>query len=71
TSDNARCVKLVGEIMEKANIFCYGEVNQYNRHSTLMSAYKNIKNEKFKYYVLKQKADVFQALKSFFSNEER
>ncbi|MCY8586440.1 hypothetical protein, partial [Bacillus haynesii] len=32
---------------------------------------KNIKNEKFKYYVLKQKADVFQALKSFFSNEER
>ncbi|TWM85132.1 hypothetical protein CHCC14600_0236 [Bacillus licheniformis] len=71
TSDNARCVKLVGEIMEKANIFCYGEVNQYNRHSTLMSAYKNIKNEKFKYYVLKQKADVFQALKSFFNNEER
>ncbi|MDA1476117.1 sporulation protein YhbH [Bacillus changyiensis] len=71
TSDNPRCVRLVGELMEKANLFCYGEVNQYNRHSTLMSAYRNIKNEKFKYYVLKQKTDVFQSLKSFFSKEKQ
>ncbi|MCY7952651.1 sporulation protein YhbH [Bacillus inaquosorum] len=70
TSDNARCVKLVNDIMKKANLFCYGEVNQYNRHSTLMSAYKNVKDEKFKYYILKQKSDVFQALKNFFRNEE-
>lgn len=69
TSDNARCVKLVQEIMKVSNMFYYGEVNQYNRHSTLMSAYKNIKDEKFKYYVLKQKADVFHAMKSFFSKE--
>lgn len=44
-------------------------LNQYNRHSTLMSAYKNIKDENFKYYILKQKADVFHAMKSFFKNE--
>lgn len=69
TSDNARCVKLVQEIMKVSNMFYYGEVNQYNRHSTLMSAYKNIKDEKFKYYVLKQKTDVFHAMKSFFSKE--
>jgi uncharacterized sporulation protein YeaH/YhbH (DUF444 family) len=35
-----------------------------------MSAYKNIKNDKFRYYVLKQKADVFHSMKSFFKNEE-
>ena len=70
TSDNARCVKLVEELMEVSNLFGYGEVNQYNRHSTLMSAYKNIKNEDFKYYILKQKVDVFNAMKSFFTKEE-
>lgn len=70
TSDNARCVKLVEQLMKTCNMFGYGEVNQYNRHSTLMSAYKNINNEKFRYYILKQKADVFHAMKSFFKNEE-
>jgi sporulation protein YhbH len=69
TSDNARCVKLVEELTEVSSMFGYGEVNQYNRHSTLMSAYKNIKNEHFKYYILKQKADVFHAMKSFFEKE--
>lgn len=70
TSDNPRCVKLVEEIMKVSNMFGYGEVNQYNRHSTLMSAYKNIKDEKFYYYILKQKTDVFHAMKSFFKKEE-
>lgn len=70
TSDNARCVKLVNEIMEHSNMFGYGEVNQYNRHSTLMSAYKNMENEKFKYYILKKKADVFYAMKEFFKKQE-
>jgi uncharacterized protein len=70
TSDNARCVKLVEDLMKVSNMFGYGEVNQYNRHSTLMSAYKNIKNEHFRYYILKQKADVFHAMKSFFKKEE-
>jgi sporulation protein YhbH len=70
TSDNARCVKLVQELMKVSNMFGYGEVNQYNRHSTLMSAYKNIKDEKFRYYILKQKSDVFHAMKTFFRKEE-
>ncbi|WP_082130192.1 sporulation protein YhbH [Aneurinibacillus tyrosinisolvens] len=29
TSDNDRCVKLVKELMDKSNMFGYGEVNQY------------------------------------------
>jgi uncharacterized protein len=70
TSDNVRCIKLVEEIMELSNMFGYGEVNQYHRTSTLMSAYKNIHNEKFRYYILKQKADVFHAMKTFFRKEE-
>ncbi|WLR44215.1 sporulation protein YhbH [Bacillus carboniphilus] len=70
TSDNQRCVKLIEELMKHSNIFGYGEVNQYNRHSTLMTAYKNIENEKFRYYILKQKADVYHAMKSFFRKEE-
>lgn len=70
TSDNMRCVKLVNELMDLSNMFCYGEVNQYNRHSTLMSAYKNIKDERFRYFILRQKADVFHSMKNFFSNEE-
>ncbi|MGM0846288.1 MAG: sporulation protein YhbH [Bacillota bacterium] len=70
TSDNVRCVKLVEELMKVSNMFGYGEVNQYNRHSTLMSAYKNIKDEQFRYFILKQKADVFHAMRSFFKQEE-
>lgn len=70
TSDNGRCVKLVKELMKKSNMFGYGEVNQYNRHSTLMSAYKNINEDKFRHYILKQKADVYNAMRSFFRKEE-
>ncbi|NNV07542.1 sporulation protein YhbH [Geobacillus sp. MMMUD3] len=72
TSDNARCVKLVQELMKVSNMFGYGEVNQYNRSpSTLMRAYGNMKHDKFKYYILKQRSDVFQALKHFFSAEKK
>ncbi len=70
TSDNQRCVKLVGELMKVSNMFGYGEVNQYNRHSTLMSAYKNVSDEKFRHYILKQKPDVFHAMKEFFKKEQ-
>lgn len=71
TSDNPRCVKLVEEIMKVSNMFGYGEVNQYNRQgSTLFSAYKHIEHEKFKYHILKKKADVFHALQTFFIRSE-
>ena len=70
TSDNARCLKLVNQLMEVSSMFGYGEVNQYNRHSTLMNAYKNISDERFRHYILKEKGDVYRALKSFFKKEE-
>jgi uncharacterized sporulation protein YeaH/YhbH (DUF444 family) len=62
TSDNERCVRLIKELLERSNIFGYGEVNQYNRSSTLMSAYKHLEHQQFLYYVIKEKAEIYQAL---------
>ncbi|WP_100406483.1 sporulation protein YhbH [Bacillus solitudinis] len=70
TSDNARCLKLVEKLMEVSSMFGYGEVNQYSRHSTLMSAYKNITDPRFRHYILKEKGDVYHAMKTFFKKEE-
>ncbi|MGL4523111.1 MAG: sporulation protein YhbH [Bacilli bacterium] len=70
SSDNPRCVKLIEKLMSVCNMFGYGEVNQYNRHSTLMTTYKHINNERFRHCILKQKSDVIHALKTFFRKEE-
>lgn len=70
TSDNARCLKLVGQLMNVSSMFGYGEVNQYSRHSTLMSAYKNIDDPRFRHHILKEKGDVYHAMKTFFKKEE-
>ncbi|MBB6672377.1 sporulation protein YhbH [Cohnella nanjingensis] len=69
TSDNERCIRLINELMRRSNMFGYGEVNQYNRSSTLMSAYKHIDDPKFMYYVIKDKTDVFLALKHLFRKQ--
>jgi hypothetical protein len=46
-------------------------LNQYNKSSsTLFSVFKNIEDESFKYYVLKKKTDIIDAMKVFFSKEK-
>ncbi|MBB6633820.1 sporulation protein YhbH [Cohnella thailandensis] len=70
TSDNERCVRLIKEILNVANIFGYGEVNQYNRSSTLMSAYKHLEHQQFLYHVIKEKTEIYSALKTFFKKRE-
>ena len=50
-------------------MFGYGEVNQYNRHSTLMSAYKNIKDENFRYYIFKAKSRCIPCDEELFREE--
>lgn len=67
SSDNDRCVQLIHELLSRCNMFGYGEVNQYNRSSTLMTAYKQIHHPKFQYSIIKEKGEVYQALKTFFS----
>ncbi|QNK56056.1 sporulation protein YhbH [Paenibacillus sp. PAMC21692] len=69
TSDNERCVKLISQLMGRCNMFGYGEVNQYNRSSTLMSAYKHIQDKKFMYSIIKEKGEVYKALTTFFSKK--
>ncbi|RKD23758.1 hypothetical protein BEP19_04830 [Ammoniphilus oxalaticus] len=46
------------------------ELYQYNRHSTLMSAYKHINDPKFKHCVIREKGEVYKALTTFFKKEE-
>ncbi|MEQ6390731.1 sporulation protein YhbH [Bacillaceae bacterium S4-13-58] len=69
SSDNKRCIDLVNQLMEVSSMFGYGELNQYNRHSSLMSVYRNIEDPKFRHYILRRKPDVFYAMKHFFSKE--
>jgi len=70
-SDNDLCVKLVNELLEVCNIFGYGEiVNPYYRSSTLMSTYKKIKDPRFVPVSIKDKSEVYPALRAFFKREE-
>ncbi|WEG12154.1 sporulation protein YhbH [Pullulanibacillus sp. KACC 23026] len=70
TSDNKKCQDLVEQLTTLAGFFAYGEINPYNRRSTLMSAYDRIQAEGFRHFILKQKKDVYHALKHFFSKQE-
>ncbi|OEH86592.1 sporulation protein YhbH [Desulfuribacillus stibiiarsenatis] len=70
TSDNNRCVKLIKELMDLSNMLGYGEVNQYNRHSSLMSVYNHLEHPKFRKAVIRERADVHKALKTMFVKQE-
>ncbi|CAM3445749.1 sporulation protein YhbH [Marinicrinis lubricantis] len=68
TSDNEKCVHYIHEILQHSSMFGYGEVNQYNRSSTLMSAYRSLKHPQFQHCIIREKGEVLKALKTFFSN---
>lgn len=69
SSDNERCVTLIHRLLEQSNMFGYGEVNQYYRQSSLMSVFGQIKHERFYHYIVKQKKDIYTALKTFFEKK--
>lgn len=62
TSDNSRSVNYLYDILNKANQVHYIETNQYNRSSTLMHAFKSVKNTKFVKSTIKDKSDVLKAI---------
>ncbi|RKO67565.1 sporulation protein YhbH [Desulfofundulus salinus] len=67
-SDNENCVKLVNELLKVCNLVGYGEIEgPYYYTSTLRSAYKKIVNPRFVSITIKDKKDVYPALKKFFS----
>jgi sporulation protein YhbH len=69
TSDNEKCIRLIRELSPLCNIFGYGEVNQYNRSSTLMNAYKHLNDPKFKSVIIREKSEVYRALTTFFARD--
>jgi sporulation protein YhbH len=68
-SDNDLCLKLVRTLIEKCNLFGYGEITQaqWARSSTLMSVFSEIEDPKFVGVTIKEKSDVYPALRKFFS----
>jgi uncharacterized sporulation protein YeaH/YhbH (DUF444 family) len=60
---------MVNKLMTLCNLFGYGEIREGYRgsSSTLMSAYSRIKDPKFVTVTITDKAEVYPALKKFFS----
>ncbi|MCL5957763.1 MAG: sporulation protein YhbH [Chloroflexi bacterium] len=70
--DNKLCVELVNKLISVCNIFGYGEI-QESRHSspsTLMSAFLSIQSDRFIPVTIADKADVYPALRKFFTPRE-
>lgn len=70
TSDNRRVMESLEKLFPLINMFGYGEVNQFNRYSTLMQTFKHINHPLFKHFILRNREDVFYAMKEFFSKEK-
>jgi sporulation protein YhbH len=69
TVDNQRCVELVKSILERANAFGYGEIQEHSRSSptTLMSAFTALTDPHFVRVSIGAKEDVYPALRTFFA----
>jgi sporulation protein YhbH len=67
--DNDVCVKLVEEILQRCNLFGYGEIREGYRGSTstLMSAFDKVDNPKFVSVTIGDKSAVYPALQKFFA----
>lgn len=73
SSDNQRSVELVGQLLETCNLFGYGEIDAtaggpaYYRTSTLSALYRReVLNARFLSVVIKDKSEVYNALRTFF-----
>ncbi|MDD2422230.1 MAG: sporulation protein YhbH [Heliobacteriaceae bacterium] len=66
SSDNELCVQLVNELLTKVNQFGYGEIVRSHFASTLMNAFHKIENPKLSAVTIRDKSEVYQALKTFF-----
>jgi hypothetical protein len=70
-SDNETCLEAVQALLSQVNLLGYGEiVNPYYRTSTLMNVLKRIKDERLVTVSVKDKSEVYQALRQFFSRPQ-
>ncbi|HBQ29223.1 stress response protein [Peptococcaceae bacterium SCADC1_2_3] len=68
TSDNDLCVKLINELLKICNQVGYGEIEgPYYYTTTLRSFYKKVEHPNFTIVTIKDKTQVYPALKKFFS----
>lgn len=68
TSDNEKCVTYVNQLLKACNLVGYGEIKgPYYHASTLRTVFKRIKDVKFTSVGIKEKGDVYPALKTFFN----
>ncbi len=70
-SDNQQCVALLEKVLPHCRMFGYGEVNQYNRTTPLMSAFRKVQSPLFKSYVIRKREEVYPALTYFFQRENK
>ena len=68
-SDNRLCVDLVQDLLNKANLFGYGEINEGGYLSPLMGAFRQIREPHFVTVHMKKSEDVLTALRAFFGKE--
>src|SRR6266542_2568174 len=68
-ADNRLCLDLVQQLLERSNVFGYGEIREhsYGTPTTLMGAFQAISDKRFIPVVIKGKSDVYPALRTFFS----
>jgi sporulation protein YhbH len=66
-ADNELCVQLVLKLLEVANMVGYAEVEgSYRSGSSLRNAFKRIRHPRFVSVLIRDKTEVYQALRAFF-----
>lgn len=69
-SDNEACFTLINQILPLCNLFGYGEITSpYYRNSTLLSVFQKIKRDNLTTVTIKNKKEIYPALKKFFSEK--
>ncbi|MGI6064911.1 MAG: sporulation protein YhbH [Bacillota bacterium] len=69
-SDNDLCLQLIKKILPKVNLFGYGEIiSPYYRSNTLMSVFQKINADNLTTVSIRNKKEVYPALKKFFSEK--
>lgn len=71
-ADNRVCLELIRKMLKVCNMVGYGEIREYNYdgRSTLLSSFQDLKNEpNFISAIIKDKKDVYPALKTFFRKD--
>jgi len=71
--DNDVCKKLVEEMLERVNMFAYGEVayqnDKWSERSGLVTVLRSIQNPRLMTSILKDKKDVYPTLRKFLAKE--